>query len=211
MKYATAVPMGPVVASLYGHGGELLTTVTSEVKTPSTQVTFTVPAAFHVLSGDRLFERRRLDTTVYLVYPDFPYHVTEQEVRDYIGVYDNELPDEAIDLDKAFLLLMQDLGPDRMAQLLTGTSWDELNLNEALMLRAVLDIGPSLILRVAQMEADGVLQHRRMQIDNLDALLEGAKLRYRQLLGSLADPLVTTSYGSPLLTVVRGFDPVTGT
>lgn len=201
---------------IYDHQGSLLTTVQASADAPLV----VVPAEIQTVTAGLTFEKRIVvwgfDTSsgwqtrreVYHILPMFPYSVTPQDVRAYIGVSASELPDTDIALDESFINLQQQI-PSLLSDLTTGTV-RELWANEALKLKTVIAVLPSMMQRVHQLEADGVLQVRRNTVKDFDYVLTAAKERLRALMADLAPVVMEVASGIPAFSVSRDRDAITG-
>lgn len=125
----------------------------------STQVSFEVSGANNTLVGSNVVESRFLN--VYFLYEgrqyrrDLSYRITEfvplsvtaEDVRSEIGVDQSELADHEVDLLRAYHQLVTDYGSAFSDSLTVGTSLF-MEANEAVVLRAAINLIPSLNLRV---------------------------------------------------------------
>lgn len=132
---------------------------------------------------------------------------TPGDVRSVIGCNGSELADQDIDLVLAYFQSDALLGGTILADELAGGGLASLNANRIIILRAALQVIPSLQLRIAQSETNGVVKYNR--IAKLDfAALQAA------LAGQLADLIadltgIPVSVGS-LFILSSGLDPITG-
>lgn len=181
---------GSLSYTLYDHAGQTLETVSPA------STTITIDGTQHSLEAGRAFEKRTLLVRfsfqgrphsyreVYRVTPFINYSVTPQDVRAFIGIDAQELPDDAVDIFKAYVTLNSRV--DLTAALSAGTLL-ELKANEAICMVAVLDVVPSLLQRVMYFEADGVLQFRRHSVKTFEHIEQAARARLETLLVELTD------------------------
>lgn len=219
IKFESGAPTGAISYTLYGNDG---TTVLD-----SGTVTPPAGAVSHLLivSGDDntvatdLFESRTLTynyataTTVvsgrvpYRVVKALPFPVSEEGVRQKLGVADHELDDSAIDLVLAYAELNAEIplagysaSGDRGALL-------ALHAIEAL---AALHVLPTLQLAAAKMESSGTNEYQRFGLidwDQLRADLLGHISRLREFDDPSVDGLGDVTI---FVTAPRGTDEITG-
>lgn len=185
--------VGSVFYTLYDHAGAPITGQTNVpvvTTTVSFQVAVTIPGAANLIASPKKFERRSMIvsllrqgdplsfTVYYRLVPLLLHGVTPQDVRSFIGVGANELPDEDIDLPAAYYHVEGDIGDLDLPSLLSTGTLAELGARECIKMRAVINIIPSLRQRLAQQESDGILQFRRAKIDDWDTLVTQAWHRY---------------------------------
>lgn len=204
---------GSLSYTLYDHAGQVL-----HSETP-TSPTITVDGTHHTLATGRAFEKRTLLVRfsfqgrphsyreVYRVTPFINYSVTANDVRAFIGIDSQELPDDEVDIFKAYVSISSKV--DLTTALNSGTLL-ELKANEAICMMAVLDVVPSLLQRVMYFEADGVLQFRRHSVKTFEHIEQAARARLDTLLAELTEE--DPSIGSyDMLTLISSTqDMVTG-
>lgn len=209
-------PTTSIEAALYDHTGQLLHAYQLEAVDPN----LNIAASHQTIASGRDFEKRTLRygfpspegwqdrQLVYHVYPVLNFVTTPDDVRAFIGMSEAELPDQDLDLDEIYFHVADEIGRTELdAALISGTS-AERKANEAIKLRAVIEVYPSLMQRLQQMESDGVLQVRKQVVKDLSHVLTAAKTRYAAVLGEITP--TPTSTPVPLFTVVQSPDPITG-
>lgn len=105
-----------------------------------------------------------------------PLSVTPQSVRDLLGVDDRELPDSAIDLLGSYFQILDQSGP-AISDALTLTGSRNQAVNTAVMLRAALNILPSLPLRLMitiREEDSSASRLKAIDFDKLESSLRSA-------------------------------------
>lgn len=182
---------------------------------------FTIPAAINTMEGD-LFDSRiveisfRVDGKSYTLrdsyrITDFYYFTaTPKDVRDYYGLNNGELTDEDIDLTEVYLQLVKKHGSvftDSLKQ--AGVA--NLRANRLIVLKGVVQVFPSVRLRVNQEENDGSSKFLRyLNKINWDDLLDRALAEIEELEADLTGEgnVAYTEYSPFFLGAVR--DAITG-
>lgn len=172
-----------------------------------------VPAVRNSVSVVREFEKRFVTVTgtesgspfeinlTYRLVPWINTTVTPEEVRTFIGVDSEALPDDAIDIVHAYLTAQTTVLD---AALSSGTSV-ELKANKVILGQTVLDVLPSLRLRMVKSADDGNIKFERFAIDW--AALEAAATAL--VIG--LDVVDTSATAFPLFILgTPSPDPVTG-
>lgn len=146
--------------SFRGHNGVVVGSTTN-LTDLSTSASITVPAVNNVLATGSLYENRyvlvtfvhegRTHTLVqnYKLTNFVPITATADDVRRLTGLAVNELPDDDIDIMSGYFYLYDAYGTDFSNQLVATTYKNRL-ANEAIALRAALDVVISFPLRVPQ-------------------------------------------------------------
>ncbi len=168
--------VGSVTYSLYdGAGIPLLALEALTPEAEATGVSIKIPAVSNVVAPERDFERR-----IVLVHwtaggrsysarqgyrvIDLPlYGTTPDDVRAYLGINEDELRDEEVDLFSAYVALSGVVTKDKLDAALAAGTLAELNANRAVMLTAVVSLFPSLRYRIAQSKTDGTLKFERLK------------------------------------------------
>lgn len=182
---------------------------------------FVIPAAINTMEGD-LFDSRiveisfRVDGKSYTLrdsyrITDFYYFTaTPKDVRDYYGLNNGELTDEDIDLTEVYLQLVKKHGSvfiDSLKQ--AGVA--NLRANRLIVLKGVVQVFPSVRLRVNQEENDGSSKFLRyLNKINWDDLLNRALAEIEELEADLTGEgnVAYTEYSPLFLGAVR--DAITG-
>lgn len=129
------------------------------------------------------------------------------EVRAQLGLSAEELPDEDIDLPKAYYSLDRDLGDGLLSAALSAGGVEAQFANDAVVYRAVLDLLPSLRLRVLVEEKSSTTSYRRLAEVDFDALTAAFSSMLEDVLTSVAGG--ESTYAVPFVASTRT-DPVTG-
>lgn len=182
---------------------------------------FVIPAAINTMEGD-LFDSRiveisfRVDGKSYTLrdsyrITDFYYFTaTPKDVRDYYGLNNGELTDDDIDLTEVYLQLVKKHGPvftDSLKQ--AGVA--NLRANRLLVLKGVVQVFPSVRLRVNQEENDGSSKFLRyLNKINWNDLLDRALAEIEELEADLTGEgnIAYTEYSPFFLGAIR--DAITG-
>jgi hypothetical protein len=209
---------GSVKFSLRDNTGQVL--IASEavvMATASSEASITVDASHHHLTTQ--FSHRVLEIEftksgrplrvrqTYRIIPWLNLNVTEDDVRNFIGTDRGELPDDAISMTDGYFDVENDLTtPVLEAALASGTRAQTL-ANRMVVAKVVLNLMPSLPLRLAQSESNGVFSATRAKID-FDKLAAAAAAQYAEGL----DVLQTVIAADQDLIIAPALspDPLTG-
>lgn len=215
--------VGSVTYTVLDHSGTAIAGLENVPVTTSAstfQSTITIPSLYNTVAPTKLFERRTIflrfqsngqshyQKLAYRLLPTFPYTVNPADIRRFLGVNETELPDEDVDLFSAYLFVRETFtDPTDLDDLLLSGDLNEVRANEAIAMRAAIDIIPSLQNRVAQKETNGVMGFDRIKITDYTALLAEAYRRYNDAL--LLIGVLTPATDFTLITVTQDTDPVT--
>lgn len=216
--------VGTVTYTVLDHSGNAIVGLENVpvVTTTSTfQSTVAIPAINNTIDPTKSFERRTVfvryqksgqyfyQRVSYRIIPFLAYTATPEQVRTFLGVNKNELPNEDIDLFASYLFVREAFtDPNDFTNALLAGDNTELVANEAIVMRAAIDIIPSLQNRVAQSEKDGVRGFDRIKITDYSALLAEAYRRYNEAIGLIGSGIVAADF--TLLVTTQDTDPVTG-
>lgn len=219
-------PAVPTVASvfytIFDHSGAAMVGYTDVAVTTNgttTQISVALPSAILTIGGSKKFETRVLLVRytinglayairrTFRVVPLLNHSVTPGMVRGYTGLNERELMDEDIDLLMAYLSVETDCTTAFLTTALSSGTETEMMANEAIMLKAVINLIPSLRQRVAQTETNGIVGFSRPKIIDFDKMFEGASSRYGELINTVAG---RTESSPTLMVVTQPTDPVTG-
>lgn len=167
---------GSVYYSLYDTRGVALVLrgdLTPEAE--ATGVSIEINSIHNVLAPERDFERRLVTLTwnaagrtysrriTYRI-TALPLHsVTADDVRNYLALGSDELPDDAVDIFSAQLAVEEAVGKDAMAAALSSGTRLELRAERAILLAAAAQLFPSLRYRIAQSKTDGTAKFERLK------------------------------------------------
>lgn len=179
-------------------------------------VTITVPAIVNQITGK--IEQRTVQ--VKATRGGIPwntsvaYHLTEwlnfsvrpPQVRKYLGVNEGELPDEDIDLVRAYLQVELDIGEENFAEALSSGTMEAIRANDAIMYQAALQILPGFALRIAQQETNGTLGFQRYSKFDFDRLWAETAALYGDI---VADLSLTDRVTPTLVAFSTQIDPFT--
>ncbi|WP_353645763.1 hypothetical protein [Mesorhizobium sp. WSM2239] len=219
MNGQPAIPdQGSAVLSVSGPDGTELYTENLVTGPTDLRVYVTVPAEHNQIATS--FARRLVTITAlrggasftvsepYRLVPAIQYTVRPQDVRDFLGVNTNELPDGSIDLAQSLLDLEFATSRAMMSAALTSGEQAELRANEAILYHAALKVIPGLSNRVAMEESDGALSFRRNARKDFSDLQKVAQGRLSDALAVINPTAVDP--GFPLMITTTDADPFTG-
>lgn len=212
---------GTVTYTVRGTDGtKLVDSQSVNTGTDQTQIQVVVSASNNQKSGD--IEKRSV--VVNYQVDGHPFQMVKQywltdwlnftawpsDVRMYMGVNESELRDHEIDLTWAYFKVRREMGDNATAfdSALDATDDSAYYANMAIIYRAVLDLIPSLQLRVAQREQDDQQAYARLNNIDFEALQRRTNNAYtaakRVIRGD--DQLTPPT----LMSVVAVDDPITG-
>lgn len=184
------------------------------------QSTVSIPALDNSIDPSKEFERRTVflnyqvggapfyQKVSYRLIPSHAYTVSPAYIRAFLGVNKNELPDEDIDLFAAYLFVREAFDDVSLfTDALSSGNRTELVANDAIAMRAAIDVIPSLQNRVAQSEKNGVMGFDRIKITDYSALLAEAYRRYNEAIGLIG--LADISVDHILIVTTTDTDPIT--
>lgn len=193
------------------------TDVAVTTTTTTTSINLTVPAAQNGLTGR--FEKRTVVISgtrnsgtpfsfnvPYRIHPWLNHTVTPDDVRNFIGVGTDELPDDTIDILSAYIQLESSATQAVLDAAFIAGGVSELKANKALVGRCVLDALPALRQRLLVLKADGPLRAQRDKLD-LDKIEELARAAITEVAGGTGGTFDATD---SFFQVVIRTDPFTG-
>ena len=217
--------VGSVSYALYdGAGFQLIVQEGLAPEAEATGASISIAPIHNILGTDRAFERRivvvnwtaegrsfsrRLGYRVV----ELPLHsVTPEHVRAYLGINEDELRDDEVDLFSAYLTLQTAVGRDRFEAALSAGTMLELRAERAIVLTAASQLFPSLRFRIAQMKGDGTLKFERLK--DPTAFADLVRATGDELLGILPDltGVAPSNETVPVLVQLTTItaDPITG-
>lgn len=183
---------------------------------------FVIPAKYNKLDDGKLFETRIVEINFttngkprtirdsYRITNFYYFEARPKDVRDYYGLNNGELPDEDIDLVNVYLQLVEKFG-DVFTGCLQSSGIGNIRANRLIVLKGVVQVFPSVRLRVNQEENDGSSKFLRYlnKID-WDALLKAAQAEIEELEANLTgeETVTYTEYTPFFLGAVT--DAITG-
>jgi hypothetical protein len=207
---------GQVNWELRGQNGAVISPASSLTGIQNTFVTVTIGANLGELGDDRTREKRTLVITgldagtpfrtqyAYQLTAFVNMTATPADVRTFLGIGENELPDAEIDLLGAYLDLCDRATPAVVDTALAAGDASERAANKAIVAQAVLDLLPSLPTRYAKRETDGTQEHERFALD-----LERIEARALVDVERFIETSVTAAAPAVIRFAVRT-DPLTG-
>lgn len=169
--------------------GEIIPTDTVELVIPAEYNTLPEGAFFNTIITEISFNYDGKPynlTDSYRVVNFFYYTASPKDVRDYYGLNEGELPDEAIDLNECYFKCIQKLGPVFTGCLNSG-GVGEIRANRLITLYGVVQVFSSVRLRVNQEESDGSSKFLRyLNKINWDAFLEDVQAEIEELEANLS-------------------------
>lgn len=217
-KGQPAVPdAGTAVLSVFAPDGSLLHNENLVTGATDHRIYITVPSTSNQIATP--FSRRRVViqfelsrspyevSTSYRLMPAREFTTTAADVRSYLGVNDDELPDEDIDLDKSLLELEFETSREIMSEALTSGTEVEIHANNAILYKTALGVIPSLDNRVAQKQSDGAISFSRNVRMNFSELKRIAQDRLSVAMNAISPQ---NNPGYSYLITTSDPDPITG-
>ena len=216
--------VGSVTYSLFdGTGAPLLVARELTPEAEATGVSIPIHAIHQIIDPERSFERRQVVVSwlaagrsyqkrlAYRVV-ELPIHtVTPADVRTYLGINEDELRDDEVDLFAATLMLQGALGRERFEAALTSGTLLEIRATRAIVLSAAQLLFPSLRFRIAQAKSDGTLKFERLKDTTaFEGLVAATMDELVRITGELG--YVAPDVGPPPLILLGTIttDPITG-
>ena len=210
---------GTVSWTLRGDAGDIV--LVDQPLSPgpaSSSVIVTVPAVQNAIVAR--YEKRTLITkfssggipyTVSMRYRLVPFlnlEIGPENVRKFVGVNPRELPDDEIDLTRAYFDIEASVTQPVLELMLAGTPAERKSANNAILATVVIECIPSLKLRVAQSETDGPLGFPTLP---RNPGLRPAAQGCRRSVSAALDTLIgRDSAAQTLITVSTPIDVITG-
>ena len=139
----------------------------------------------------------------FLLVPFQNHGVVPADVRKFIGCDEGELPDDEVDLTGAYLDLAEKM---TLTLLDAGTITYPRSVDQAVLAQAVLNLMPSLPIRISKSESDGTSKVERFPID-----LNLVANRAMALLSSASNIITSTDATTrTLIALTTRTDPITG-
>lgn len=180
-----------------------------------------IPAEFNTIEG-ALFDARIVEISFtykgkpiimhdsYRIVEFYYFSATPKDVRDYYGLNIGELPDEDIDLVDIYLQLVQKFDQEFISAL-QSAGQANFRANRLIVLKGVVQVFPSVRLRVNQEENDGSSKFLRyLNKINWDDLLNRALAEIEDLENNLSGEEVVTLAGYNPFYLGAVTDAITG-
>lgn len=208
VEFPSGPPDGDIDWTVLGPTGATLDSGSLSVSDDAVSATITVPGDTNTLTGEGLISYRDLVWTYtvggtvingekrYTIEGRVPFGVSPDGVRNLLGAEPHDVPDDDIDLVKAYY---------DFAQLVAGSAFpvlpdddiSEIRVREALEALAALQLVPSMPVRIAIKESSGTDTYQRDKIDWV-ALAD-------QLAGKVSNGIVVLI---PTFDIVSGFGAI---
>lgn len=209
---------GTATYTLYGQDGAAITGHIDQALTVTTYYAMVeLPSSVNAIATS--FEKRTVVVNYekagsvysfrvsYQLVPFLNITVIPRDVRKFLGVNESELPDDDIDLNRAYFAIRSEVGSTVLSTALSSGELAETRANEAVLYWAVLDILPSVQLRIAQQQADGPISFQRVAVRDFSKLETEARARLATALATVTGR-ATGAY--PLMITTNDADPITG-
>lgn len=183
--------------------------------------TIVIPAINNSIGGSKLFERRTIlvhyvsggktyaQILTYRLVPVTNYYVSVLDVRGFLGINENELPNQDVDMYAAYIATANDFTKVILDAALQSGNINEVYANDCIAMQAVFAVIQSLKNRVAQSEKNGLVGFDRPVIKDFSELWAAAWMRYNLGRGILLG-LIDTEVDVTLIVTTQDADPITG-
>jgi hypothetical protein len=212
---------GTATYRLYGQAGTIISGPTVITTGPSdTVVTVPISSGSNTIAGGKDFEKRTVHLTwtsggktfsaqqSYRVVPFLNITATAETVRAELGLTEDELPDEAVDLLAAYLVVRDELTGTTLVDALSSGTILETAANQLIAVDAALRLLPSLQTRTLMSVTDGVQKSERFRTPpDLERLSEDLRGKRSALIAAVNETVVDAQ---ALFAVVDRTDPFTG-
>jgi hypothetical protein len=189
---------------------------------PTDRIIIVIPKEYNTLEEGKLFKSQIVEVSflyqkkpytikkAYRITSFFYFSASPQDVRNYYGLNNGELPDEDIDLNEIYLQLVQKHG-NTFIDCLKSDGVGNIRANRLITLKGVVQVFPSVRLRVNQEENDGSSKFTRYlnKID-WDSFLDDVQAEIEELENNLTgeETITYTSYTPFVVGAVT--DAITG-
>lgn len=175
---AGALPadVGSISYNFYGHtGSKIRGPVVMTAPAAATAISIPFPASDNSITSPHRFEKRTVvvtyasdgqsytQTLTWRIIPLLPVWTTEDDVRALLGLNEDELLNDEIDLFSAYLRLEDELTAATLTTALTSGLQAETSANTLLAVEAAIALIPSLQLRTPMVQADGGKRYERFR------------------------------------------------
>jgi len=223
INFSTGLPTGAVVYSVLGNDGTPLSGFSSVSITPpadARSIQIIVPGDRNTVATP-LFESRTIvweyPTTTgvqsgrvrYRVEKDIPFAVSAEGVRAKLGVETSEVPDNKIDLLKAYATFQGMYEDGAFTEYETSGDLTSLLITDAIEATAALEVIPWMQLSVAKKESSGTNSYERFGSIEWGALVDSLT-SYISAVNDVVVPLVDPSTLPVIFFAVERADPLTG-
>lgn len=189
---------------------------------PTDRITIVIPKEYNTLEEESLFKTQLVEVNflykkkpytikkAYRITSFFYFSASPQDVRNYYGFNSGELSDEDIDLNEVYLQLVQEMG-DTFTECLSSNGVGNIRANRLITLKGVVQVFPSVKLRVNQEESDGSSKFTRYlnKID-WDAFLDDVLAEIEELENNLTGEETITYTDYTPFVVGSVTDAITG-
>lgn len=182
IQFSSGQPTSDFTYTLYNQDGVVVLTETTPILDGQVSYTIEIPAGSNSLSKP-LFEQMRLeweydtateavtDSFQYVLHAPIGFPVSKQGVRDMLGVNDEELPDDEIDLFQGYLSFRQLVGDTMdLTPYVEAGDLDTYRISKAIEASTALLVFPSLQIRLPKKYDSGTSSYERWTAIDWEAL-----------------------------------------
>jgi len=223
IQFSTGLPVGAIVYSLLGNNGLPMAGYTNVPVTPAVgalSYLIIIPSAANTVATD-LFENRTLTWTyttatgtvngseAYRVQKAIPFGVSVEGVRRKLGAEPREVPDDRIDLLRAYSDFISSYAAGAFTAYVTSGDRNTLLVIDAIEAIAGLSIIPWLQMTVAKKEDSGTNSYERFSSIDWDRLITSLT-SYITPVNDLVDPIVDITVLPVIFVTAKRTDVITG-
>jgi hypothetical protein len=222
-KLGTSIPdADSVTYSVRNNSGDLIVT-DQAISTSDTQtsVVVLVSASDNAITAPALFEKRWVQVVwtqggntyrmvkIYRLVPFLNHTVSPDDVRAFLGMDEDELRDDEVDLTAAYYEFNSLLNTGELETALTAGNLSTIRANDAIVATCALRLIPSLELRPLSKQTDGSLTNQRFDRvkPDYDKLAQAAQGLITLALASISN---TDEVVPALVSLTTGTDAITG-
>lgn len=222
VQFLSGEPTSDLTYTLYNQDGGVVVTNTLTIPANSVSYVIEITGAQNTLTKP-LIEKMRLewsyntsteailDEITYLIHLQIPFAVTQEGVREMLGVNSEELPDDEIDFLTAYVDFRQQVGDDTdLSSFENAGNIDSYRITKSIEAAAAMNVLSTLQIRLPRKYDSGTSSYERWNTIDWEGL--AAKISDKFIDGILA---VDPDYEPfPIITIFglsdRGADPITG-
>lgn len=210
--------------TLYGRSGTVvagMSDVVISLSPGANSAGITIPYFYNELDGTNRIETRQVRVTYivdnvryyiekkYRIIPQMNVHVEGHDVLNELGLFEEDYDPNSISLVNAYLHVENVLGQTQLETYLSQGSLNTLRANDAIKIRAAIDLIPSLMMRVGARHVTDNVQFHRFEGPDWELLKKRLLVQYEKALQPLLEQTGSTTERAYILTTERA-DPVTG-
>lgn len=181
VQFTSGQPTSDLTYTLYNQDGSIALTETAPIIDGQVSYIIEIPAGSNSLTTP-LFEQKRLeweydtateavsDSLTYVLHAPIGFPVSNEGVRDMLGVDKDELPDEQIDLFQGYMAFRQLVNEADLSTYQNSGDLDSYRISKAIEAATALLVFPSLQVRLPKKYDSGTSSYERWTNIDWDGL-----------------------------------------